>query len=110
MHLDHLRSGATSSCGCLQKERAAEASGRLQVGYSGAHYRVKRIKGLATSHDCVDCGERAKDWSYNGLDPNEIRGGQNNCRFSSDPDYYVPRCRSCHRKHDRAATSGAVAS
>ena len=37
-----------------------------RIGYSGAHRRVYTVKGSASSHRCVDCGELAHHWSYTG--------------------------------------------
>lgn len=70
-------------------------------GYSGAHARLYRCRGPANAHACVDCGELAKDWSYSGGCPRELTDPKSGCRYSPDPDRYEPRCRKCHRAHDR---------
>lgn len=74
--------------------RTGEKSARWKGGgYSHAHQLVRRVKGDASDHQCVDgCGRQARDWSYI-----ETAG------YSLDPDDYVPRCRSCHIRYDRAA-------
>jgi hypothetical protein len=73
------------------------------VSYGGAHDRVQCARGLASDHLC-NCGEQAAEWSYNGMDPDEVTGvlGQRGAgfRYSLDPSYYVPRCVSCHRGLD----------
>lgn len=103
----HLRSGGTQSCGCLQRERAAEASSREVVGYTGAHRRVYKSRGPAREQACVDCSSQAEDWSYAGGDPDELtalKGGYL-LPFSLNPAFYVPRCRTCHHAHDHHATT-----
>lgn len=74
------------------------------VSYAGAHTRVRRKLGPAKNRLCVDCGQRAAEWSYNHQDPNEITGP---CRtggmmlvYSTDPDHYEARCKPCHRLFD----------
>jgi hypothetical protein len=72
--------------------------GSTDIGYPAAHYRVRRDRGKAALHSCVDCGGTASDWSYDGTDPDERtdRGRA----FSLDPNRYQPRCRSCHSVRD----------
>ncbi len=82
--------------------RMAELGRREKVGpanpgwtgddatYRGAHQRTVRTRGLATEHVCQDCTEPAAEWSYTEA-PGE---------WSPDPAHYVPRCKSCHKRHD----------
>ncbi len=108
----NLLKGHTTSCGCRQREITSARSRRTTVTYGAAHRRIYRLRGKASQYACVDCGEAAKDWSYDGNDPNELPdpGGW---VYSQDPAYYVPRCRFCHRGYDarlreqRAANGGA---
>lgn len=74
---------------------------RSDPGYQAAHLRVVSMRGKAAAHACVDCGKAADDWSYRYGDPNELTGS-NGCPYSPDPDYYEPRCKSCHRRYDKA--------
>jgi hypothetical protein len=68
------------------------------IGYNGAHVRVRRERGNATLHLCVDCGGLALEWSYDHSDLNElIEEGK---RYSADPQYYQPRCKPCHESFD----------
>ncbi len=80
--------------------------------YSAAHYRLKAAKGRAALHKCVDCGDQAKDWSYDGQDPDELTGytrvGGPDRAYSLDPARYVPRCRACHTRHDLGGPRKAV--
>lgn len=72
------------------------------VSYSGAHLRVRRAHGSAPAHTCP-CGEQAAEWSYMGGDPTER--SQIHCgylvKYGTDPAYYQPLCRRCHRDNDR---------
>lgn len=56
--------------------------------YNRDHARVRRERGAADHNACVDCGRKARDWSFNH--------GEN----AADPMSYSPRCRSCHMKYD----------
>ena len=73
------------------------------VRYQMAHLRVYKTRGKASQYVCVDCGDPAEEWSYNGGDPNEQISDDPRhpgSRYSSHPDFYAPRCVHCHRKHD----------
>ena len=58
------------------------------------HHRVRKARGPASGHACVDCGGAAEDWST--VDP------------SSDDVWvrFQPRCRKCHRRYDGAVGEG----
>ena len=73
---------------------------RDDIGYTAAHGRVKQDRGRAAEHSCVQCGEQARDWAYDGKDPDELQGDGRRNAYSVDPAYYQPFCRSCHMKHD----------
>ena len=76
------------------------------LGYDGAHERVKSVKGKASDHECQDCYFPACDWSYIGGCPSEKVDPENGCAYSPNPEMYEPRCRSCHWAYDcRARTS-----
>ena len=100
-----IREGDVATCGCHVTE---VHSVRAEPTYWRAHGRLRKHRGPAGKHDCVDCGERAYDWSYKGGAPDEMTGGQRknqSFRFSYMHEYYEPRCRACHRKYDgRAGT------
>ena len=78
--------------------------------YSGAHKRVRYVKGPASDHDCVSCGSHALDWAYDHTDPDELVGsnGRTMCGYSTDPGHYVPMCRRCHRAFDRNLSDAAA--
>ena len=96
----HLRSGGSRSCGCRGRRKGVFK--KDVVGYHALHARVRTAKGRASEHPCVDCGYRAREWSYIGGDPDEleqlVRGQM--MAYSLDLDRYEPRCLSCHRAFD----------
>lgn len=71
---------------------------------SGAHQRVRRVWGSASQYPCVECGEAASDWAYDGTDPTHIYefSRKSWCHFSRWPEFYMPMCRSCHSDRDRS--------
>lgn len=77
--------------------------------WAAAHKRVHRVKGRASTHPCVDCGGPAREWSYDGRDPQELVGPAHGfmLAYSLDLDHYEARCSSCHRKYDNAVAKGA---
>lgn len=68
------------------------------------HDRLGNMLGPAKAHLCVDCGGRAAEWSYKGSDPSEKTDPRRPDAgpYSTDPEFYVPRCVSCHRRFDNA--------
>ncbi|MGA1838456.1 hypothetical protein VD659_16175 [Herbiconiux sp. 11R-BC] len=90
------------SCGC-QKAQAA-----LMPGYVRMHQRVREANGHATGYRCVDCGEQAQEWSYDGTDPDEVRGvhGLHVLPYSLKLAHYEPRCVKCHRNFDSPLKAG----
>lgn len=75
------------------------------VSYSGAHSRVRSHRGSATMHPCVDCGDPAKQWSYDRTDPAEKQSDMG--PYSADVERYAARCVPCHKRFDlesRAST------
>ena len=93
-----LRRFKASSCGDPLHRRADV------VGYLGVHDRLRRDRGKAKEHQCVDCGNQAAHWSYNHDDPDELSGPQGtkgpHYPYSLKPEHYAPRCKSCHVAFD----------
>lgn len=77
-----------------------------EATYEAAHQRLRKARGRAASHSCVDCGGPAQQWSYTRDDPNERTdesGDHAGMPFSLNViDHYAPRCISCHKKFDLA--------
>lgn len=69
--------------------------------YNGMHQRLERERGKASEYDCVTCDGPAFQWSYDGLDPDELvePGG---ARYSPNPDHYRPMCVRCHNQHEHS--------
>lgn len=81
--------------------RVKDADRRTRVpGYSTIHNRVRLEKGQAFHYLCVDCGEQAKDWSYDKQDPEELYD-RDGTPYSGKIEHYVARCRACHTRFDR---------
>lgn len=81
------------------------------IGYAGAHDRVRATRGPAGDHTCVDCGLQAKEWAYRHDSPREMIGPASTgtgreprmLPYSPDPADYDPRCIRCHRRYDEVA-------
>lgn len=71
-----------------------------QGTYSSAHSYIRRQLGKAADRECVDCGGRAKEWSYVGGAPDE-RLSDKGFPYTYDPSFYRPRCARCHIRFDR---------
>jgi hypothetical protein len=56
--------------------------------YLRRHELVRKVRGKASEHKCIDCGEPAREWS------------QRHDTEGIDPSDYDPRCCSCHQKYD----------
>lgn len=57
------------------------------------HKRIHRKYGKASNYLCVDCGEKARDWSNEG-------------KYTDKIEDYKPRCRKCHIKKDGNQRNG----
>ena len=78
-----------------------------EITYSGAHMRVRAVKGSASDYECADCGARAREWSYCGESASEKFQDVNGYKlaYSDDVDAYEPRCSPCHWVYDSARAS-----
>lgn len=63
--------------------------------YNAIHLRTRKARGKASDHSCVDCGDKARHWSYSGPEYTTLMP------YSDNPDHYQPRCVPCHSTHDR---------
>ena len=69
------------------------------VKYATAHWRVRKSRGKAGEHPCVDCGGTAESWSLNHDSVNiliEVGGQADGMPYSLNHEDYDPRCYSCH--------------
>lgn len=88
--------------------------------YDAAHTRCKNLWGSASNYPCIKCGDRAREWSYDGTDPTQMRGfsgsplnvarqarrGGMEMTYSAWPEFYAPMCRSCHAEFDHPGEIG----
>lgn len=81
--------------------RAVSPRWKTAVGYTTAHRRVALTRGPASAQTCVDCGERARQWSYEHNCPQERRDRRGRA-YSADPTRYAARCIPCHTAFDAA--------
>lgn len=61
--------------------------------YANCHYAVRKTHGKASEYMCEHCERDACDWAL-------IHG-----KNLSDINGYMPLCRSCHYKYDKASIS-----
>jgi hypothetical protein len=83
------------SVGCFAASRRHD----VPSSYRLAHKHVVRAKGDTRDHACADCGRPAREWSYDGQDPDE-KTDQGGRAYSTHPEHYLPRCAPCHKVHD----------
>jgi hypothetical protein len=61
--------------------------------YARIHGNIRKMRGRAIEHDCVDCSEPADDWSHTHETDDENIWN------------YRPRCTRCHYIYDAPGTS-----
>lgn len=67
--------------------------------YKAVHDRLRRERGRASAHDCVECGSPAMEWAYQYGCPDEFHS--RNGSYSPNLGRYSPMCAPCHRMFDR---------
>jgi hypothetical protein len=75
----------------------------FQKNYIRVHRDLFVVRGRASQKVCVDCGDRAREWSYNNGGVDEVSvyiPGWIPQRYSMDLEQYDPRCHACHVKFD----------
>lgn len=84
-------------------KRVLAARGSDAISYRSAHARVQSLHGKASDHVCCQCAEPAAEWAYTHDCPDEKSGwtGRRFAPYSTDPNRYVPMCKSCHATFDR---------
>lgn len=89
---------------CSAACAAESLRGRLKTetpAYRTVHSRISKASGKASEHACADCGQAARQWSYDGTDPGELTDPATGCKYSADPAHYRPRCHLCHVRADQ---------
>lgn len=103
-HVRNLAVGMTVNCA----DRSMHVDPRFQgadIGYDGAHNRVKGLHGSAGDYSCAMCGGQAQGWAYRHSDPDQrigTSGKGKGSTYSSNPDHYFAACRLCHARWDAA--------
>jgi hypothetical protein len=71
--------------------------------YQAAHRRVVYLWGKASQYPCAHCGGAAHHWAYDWTDPSSRED------YSHFPEFYMPLCRSCHRRYDATGCYPVIA-
>lgn len=66
---------------------------------TAVHQRIRKERGNAKNHFCIDCGGQAAHWSYDHTAQDE-RYCPEKGPYTINHDHYDPRCVSCHKKFD----------
>jgi hypothetical protein len=98
-HYQRAYRTGNARAGDMIEKRAPHAT----VTFGGAHLRTSALWGSASQYPCVECGNPAKDWAYDGSDPAQCYGANHGKMqlYSLHPEFYMPMCRSCHSSKDR---------
>jgi len=104
-----LRSGEITSCAKLDGRIREKRGGRARVenaAYVTVHARLRRDRGPAAAHPCVDCNGLGAHWSYDHNDPDQMvdRG----LAYSLKAEHYAPRCNRCHATFDELGVKSAA--
>lgn len=63
------------------------------------HQRIRRKRGSASQHLCIECGGPAHHWAYQHNDP-DVLTDPRGYLYSRNEDCYAPMCRRCHQALD----------
>lgn len=76
------------------------------ISYGAAHSRTRKLFGSASKFTCIECGNAAYQWAYDGTDASErtqYMEGKYKVVYSVWPEFYMPLCIKCHSRKDRSA-------
>lgn len=71
------------------------------ASYWTVHGRLRVVRGHASAHRCVQCGDQGKEWAYTHSDP-DVRYSHLGAPYSTNLDLYAPMCVPCHKLFDLA--------
>ena len=79
----------------------------MTMTYHQAHMALTKSRGLASTHDCIECGGPAYDLAYLHTCEEPLINDLGS-EYSENPEDYAPMCRGCHQKldNDRGAFRG----
>ena len=63
------------------------------------HQRLRRARGSASTHQCIECGDPANHWAYQHKNPNPLVSPTGEV-YTLNFDDYAPMCHTCHRSLD----------
>jgi hypothetical protein len=72
---------------------------RGKQGYMDWHTYLREVFGSAREHRCVDCKRSAHHWSLSTM-ANAVLDVRIGHWWSPELNDYLPRCSSCHQRHD----------
>lgn len=67
--------------------------------YAQVHQNVKKVHGLASLYQCIECPDQALDWAYQHDARVEYRS-EDNRPYAEGHNHYRPMCRACHQELD----------
>lgn len=105
---------AVSKGYCAAHLRQMRVHGRMipvrtvfdECSYGAAHRRCTALWRRVRQYPCAWCGESAHEWAYDGTDPSELYDEERDWAlrtilpYSRFPEFYMPMCKSCHKKRD----------
>ena len=68
-------------------------------GYSGAHQRIRSVRGNAFQYKCVECGRMAEQWAFIHERASIVIHSEQG-PYSPNVDDYQPMCVPCHKAFD----------
>lgn len=69
--------------------------------YFSAHRRISQERGKAREYACEHCRSQAREWAYDHADP-DAKYDEVGRPYSLDVMHYIPLCKGCHQRFDRA--------
>jgi hypothetical protein len=108
---------AKSKSYCSAHNRQLRVHGRMvdirewtvwdPCSYSASHHRCRQLWGRVQQYPCVACRKPAEEWAYDGKDPTELYDEKADfgtvrtiLPYSRFPEFYMPMCKSCHKRRD----------
>jgi hypothetical protein len=100
----NITSGRMTSCGNHGRGFGRKATHEVR-SYQAVHQQLRVKRGSASEYSCIDCGNSAHHWSYDGIDNREHLSNDKGHLLAYSTDlygHYDPRCARCHTEYDKA--------
>lgn len=105
-HQRYRRHGSVFAVEKVMPPREPTGPRTTTPAYITVHQRQRKAHGHPSNWLCIDCDSPAQEWSLSPMTPPElILTGVSNgrtLRYAADLSWMEPRCRSHHRKLDKA--------